>query len=579
MKPTSIKLICAFIYIIFCDIIYSQAIQEYKISDSIIAKSYKEITDLCFSSKANTPERILYTNALLKKAKKESNALEKAKAYRFISFNHYDNLPVRIAYLDSSIVFSKELNHQKYPVVSYLNLGGLYLNNSNYTEALNNYLKALEYSKKKEDKYYYYVTIHNIGLLKLKIGEHKEAAKIFKEVIEYENSKTKSIELKERLKSFILLANSLRKLKLNDSATYYNQKGIKLSIKDTSNIYYHLVLNEGINLYDQQKYAQALDSIQKATPYVEIDSLLNGEFIVNAYLYEGKIYHKRGDNKRFLNVLEKLDNYLEKKKFTSMESRDCYEMLINYYKRKNDKNKQLLYTNKLIKYDSLIYQNYRSLSTRIVKEYDTPLLLKEKKQLITEISNRSKTHTYIFSGVITITSIILIILLFNYSKNRTYKKRYNQLLINISNKDNKEHNKETSKIKEIGISEDIVDTVLSQLKNFESNKAYLHNDLTLTKLSQEFKTNSKYISKIINYHKEKSFVNYVNELRIHYITEKIKNDPKFRNYTLLALAREVGFKTSESFTKAFYKINGISPSYFIKELGSTTEFDKKLLEN
>ena len=34
----------------------------------------------------------------------------------------------------------------------------------------------------------------------------------------------------------------------------------------------------------------------------------------------------------------------------------------------------------------------------------------------------------------------------------------------------------------------------------------------------------------------------------------------------MAIAQEVGFNNSESFSKAFYKKTGIYPSYFIKQL-------------
>ena len=47
---------------------------------------------------------------------------------------------------------------------------------------------------------------------------------------------------------------------------------------------------------------------------------------------------------------------------------------------------------------------------------------------------------------------------------------------------------------------------------------------------------------------------------------KLKQDKILRKYTLLALTKEFGFNSTESFTTAFYKKTALKPTYFIKEL-------------
>ena len=37
-------------------------------------------------------------------------------------------------------------------------------------------------------------------------------------------------------------------------------------------------------------------------------------------------------------------------------------------------------------------------------------------------------------------------------------------------------------------------------------------------------------------------------------------------YIIKAIAKEIGFNTSEAFSKSFYKNTGIYPSFFLKEL-------------
>jgi AraC-like DNA-binding protein len=121
----------------------------------------------------------------------------------------------------------------------------------------------------------------------------------------------------------------------------------------------------------------------------------------------------------------------------------------------------------------------------------------------------------------------------------------------------------------IGIAEEVVQQILEKLQLFENQSGFLEATITIQKVATTLNTNSKYLSKIINEYKDKSFVQYINDFRIEYAINQLKKDPKLRNYTIQALALEFGFNNAESFSTAFYKKNGIKPTYFIKELGVT----------
>lgn len=119
---------------------------------------------------------------------------------------------------------------------------------------------------------------------------------------------------------------------------------------------------------------------------------------------------------------------------------------------------------------------------------------------------------------------------------------------------------------DIGISEDIVSDILRKLDVFEEKQEFLQSNITVSSLSKDLKTNSKYLSKTINFYKQKSFSNYINDLRIHFVVERLMSDTKFRKYTIKAIANESGFNTTEAFSKSFYKTTGIYPSFFLKQL-------------
>ena len=108
--------------------------------------------------------------------------------------------------------------------------------------------------------------------------------------------------------------------------------------------------------------------------------------------------------------------------------------------------------------------------------------------------------------------------------------------------------------------------ILKNLEEFEAKKLFLSNESTLVEVAKKIQTNTTYLSKVINTHKEKSFTAYITDLRVDYAIERLSHDRKFRSFTIGAIAQEIGFKRSESFSKAFKVKTGLYPSYFVKEV-------------
>lgn len=116
------------------------------------------------------------------------------------------------------------------------------------------------------------------------------------------------------------------------------------------------------------------------------------------------------------------------------------------------------------------------------------------------------------------------------------------------------------------ISKETEQRILNDLYKWELRLQYLKPDITLTSLASRIKTNTKYLSFIINDQKGKDFNNYINELRVNYIINKLQEDPVFRDYKIAYLAQEAGFSTHSKFATTFKAITGISPSAFISNL-------------
>lgn len=108
--------------------------------------------------------------------------------------------------------------------------------------------------------------------------------------------------------------------------------------------------------------------------------------------------------------------------------------------------------------------------------------------------------------------------------------------------------------------------ILSNLETFEKSKDVRDPSLSLSVLAKRMNTNSKYLSEVINKHKGKNFNNYLNELRVNYIVEKLTQNHEYLQYKTSYLAEEAGFASRTTFTTIFKNVTGKSPSQFIDEL-------------
>lgn len=113
--------------------------------------------------------------------------------------------------------------------------------------------------------------------------------------------------------------------------------------------------------------------------------------------------------------------------------------------------------------------------------------------------------------------------------------------------------------------------LLLKLQEFEASNLFTENTISLAMLSTYCETNSRYLSYLINTYKKKDFNNYINELRVNFIIEKLKNEPVYRQYKLAVLAEEAGFSSQNKFSTVFKKVTTISPSIFIAYLKKSEE--------
>lgn len=92
-------------------------------------------------------------------------------------------------------------------------------------------------------------------------------------------------------------------------------------------------------------------------------------------------------------------------------------------------------------------------------------------------------------------------------------------------------------------------------------KPYINPKLTLVELASGLKQPPYILSRIINAGYDKNFFDFINGYRIDEFKRRIE-DPKFRNYTLLSIAFDVGFNSKTAFNRSFKKITNETPSSY-----------------
>lgn len=107
---------------------------------------------------------------------------------------------------------------------------------------------------------------------------------------------------------------------------------------------------------------------------------------------------------------------------------------------------------------------------------------------------------------------------------------------------------------------------MRKLDKFEASNEFLNENMSFSTLVAYLDSNTKYLRKILKDNKNTDYNNYINELRIRYIVNKLKTDPGYLNYKISYLAEESGFSSHSKFSADFKRVMNISPSEFISNL-------------
>ncbi|WP_419868680.1 helix-turn-helix domain-containing protein [Chryseobacterium sp. CT-SW4] len=513
----------------------------------------------------------------LQRAKSSKDPSQIAEGYVMMHFT--EKLPAALQYIDSLQNISKNLDKKIYPARIYLLRGNLYFKHDNQKLALNNYVLGLKYAKiQKNERQIAFANI-SIAYLNNYIGKHLEAAKTLRYYWDHGSYLTEP----ERYQIHLNLADTYTEINKMDSAKIFIEEGLNSSLKKDDSHRYHQYLSlQGFYNLKLKKYPLAIKDLLASEKFFSTN---NNDTNLNYVLLNlGKAYWGTNDKEKAIEYFSKIDSTIQKTNNTFPELREVYTYLIEYYKEKKDKEKQLYYIERFIDIDKILDSQFRYVSRELPRRYDTPRLVKEKEDIISDLEKR---RTLLYSSLC-ISVLVLILIAYLYLKSKKTEKKYRKiahdLIISLEeqNKINsslpeaeplptgrnyEQHNikiEEKQAIKTI--SKDVSESILNELQTFEAKEKFLAKGITLAKLAKTLKTNTTYLSDIINTHKGKNFATYLNDLRIDYALNKLITDKKFRSYKISAIAEELGYNNEQAFSLAFKKKTGTPLSIYLKEI-------------
>lgn len=553
-KLTLFKKLLSSLFFLLTLFSYSQSPENFKKIDSLSYLSYGELNSII--NIKDTLSSITIIKSYLKKARREKDTFRQARAYRaLIIFKRNEDI---IKYADSIINLTKNKKHNDFPSIGYFFKGMQLYKVGKYGLALDNFLQARKTTKTENPNVEKY-----IGVLKSRLGYNEEALIAYRKVMQFYE---KDGLVFGKLDSYFNMSDVTRLLKQLDSSIYYCDLGLKLSKEENHKEYKFLFLfNKGATLSDMGRYEESQNFLFRSLPYFKKDK--KNPNLAISHFFIGRNYKKLDSINKSIFHLKQMDSVFLNTNNINPELRQGYDILINFYKNKKDPINQLIYVERLLKVDSIISTNASYIDNRLIKEYSRIELKRERERLNQNIEKAKNNYYFKIAVGLFIILALLIFIMYKQVKHKKDKIKFNEL-INTLKKEEPFNFKE--KKKKADLNNQVAKDLLSKLEEFEKDLVFLDSTLNRDIVAKKMNTNIVYLSKTINEYMGKTYTAYINDLRIDYAIRKLKEKDKvFLNYSVRAIANEVGFKNPEPFSKAFFKRTGMKPSFFIKSLKKT----------
>ena len=469
----------------------------------------------------------------------------------------------------------------------------------NFSNALSSYQEGIKLSTKTNDVIQIVKFKSNIALVNEEVGNYELAIKNLRQNSDF-LSKNENLYESDQLqnsKSNIYtnlgnvyegyFAKNRSKLFLLDSAEYFYKKAITYSQNYIDNKMTSTLSLGNIYLF-KKEYKNAEKTYFDISMYAKQNNDLTYNRFANYNLGELNYLQKKYD--KALVFLKKVDSAsVQGKKIDRISFQSNY-LQAKIYNIKNEP--ELAFKHSKVYLDS--YEKYEGELREEALEVNYKLGTANLSDEMISIQEKYK-YEVLWNKILKVFYVILVLgivffLIKNIRDKNKAQKKMNALIEEFkSNLEKKEMEKaelenaavEKTVVVEVPEFEDVQlkkenanlsideakeNKIVEKLLALEEKLEYLNADFTLSYVAKKIKTNTTYLSYVVNKRFGKSFGEYSNELKINYVINQMITNHLYRKYSTQAIAESVGFKNAVSFAKSFRKRTGVSPAQFANNI-------------
>lgn len=501
------------------------------------------------------------------------------KSFHFADSLFIKNLDLKSGkvYIDSAIYYAKQTKSKKQLAYIYSSIGFFFNKKEAFDKSLFYFKKSNDYAQIINDLYIINSNYYSVSLIYFQLGNINESKNYLLKSFDFfiKNQETQSnrlalLNILNRLVIIEIINKNLNKAKLYNNLEFTYSKDSIIS-KEFHHMHSLPMKNKGIILYEEGKYIESVNYLNKSIYELRKNNI--NYWLTIVYSYIGKNYLALKDHKKSYIYFTKVDSIFKEKKMTDPLIRNGLENLNSLNKKYYSINKQLESINTLIEFDSLYKIRNINLSNEFYGNFINNELQDEKKILEERILFKDKFNMFIIVFFLILCIVFSVFFLNNRKKNKKQKLKFQEVIdfyideIRNLKKENKEAlGIPLKQVSENLIDESIINNILIGLDILEKENFFLDIDTSLNNTANKLKTNTNYLSAVINTKKGMNFPSYINKLRINFIIKEIIENKRIRSMSMDGIANTAGFKTRQKFSDSFLEITGIRPSYFITNI-------------
>ena len=354
-----------------------------------------------------------------------------------------------------------------------------------------------------------------------------------------------------------------------DSANYYFKAAANMLLQDNFYPEYTKVLlymREAKSAALAGDYHQSLSLYRKGKMYPVLQDNLRTVQLFDLGMADCFYHTKQVDSAFFYG-----EKYIKSYPLTKVSKENllmAYNIMTQCYSAKGDTKNAYRFAQESLALIKSI-EGIKSKSLNFLHDYDLEVIKAESNKIIA-----AKNYFKISLFGILIVLAIVVFSFYYYHKDQNEKHtRFVKIIQDLKESKSAEFDAIPINTTEVQpkplLDDELIDKLALGLKKLEQKEAFLDPNFKLAFVAKKLNTNTAYLSQYFNQVMQKTFSEYTQELRIHYVLQKLVDAPYFRKYTLQAIAEEVGYKDANTLVRVFKKQTGLSPNYYIEKLKNT----------